>query len=140
VFNLVSNLLKGFDIGSVVSGKDMVEDLFFCFEVSWCTRVFSTTAITHINHLHDFRRRSRVGFGPCQGTFCGSRVASLLAEYDSEYPSKNDLGKFWTERLKGSIFTSWGQQAKQLVLSDSIYRETLGIRLDKDILPVEDCR
>ena len=93
-----------------------------------------------INHLHDFRRRSRVGFGPCQGTFCGSRVASLLAEYDSEYPSKNDLGKFWTERLKGSIFTSWGQQAKQVVLSDSIYRETLGIRLDKDILPVEDRR
>jgi len=93
-----------------------------------------------INHLHDLRRRLRIGFGPCQGTFCGSRVAALITEYHPDYSSNEDLGKFWTERLKGSTRTAWGQQARQALLSDAVYRETLGVRLTPEILPSEDCR
>ena len=93
-----------------------------------------------IYHLHDLRRRLRVGFGPCQGTFCGSRVAALIARHHDDYSSNADLGKFWTERLKGSTRTAWGQQARQALLSDAVYRETLGVRLTQEILPSEDWR
>lgn len=90
--------------------------------------------------LHDLRRRLRVGFGPCQGTFCGTRVAELLAEADPEFAAATALGRFWCERLKGSARTAWGEQARQILLSDTVYRETLGVRLGRDILPDEDRR
>ncbi len=93
-----------------------------------------------IRHLHDLRRRLRIGFGPCQGTYCSSRVASLIAEQYPDYRAEDDLGRFWTERLKGTMRTAWGHQARQTLLSDAIYRETLGIRLTQDILPAEDHR
>ncbi len=93
-----------------------------------------------LTHLHDIRRRLRVGFGPCQGTFCGSRVASMLAQHHPDYSGQSDLTGFWTERLKGSMRTAWGQQARQSMLSDAVYRENLGLRLNADNLPEEDKR
>ncbi len=95
---------------------------------------------TGIGRLHDLRRRLRIGFGPCQGTFCGSRVAELLAMADDNFLVETELGRFWTERLKGSVRTAWGDQARQALLSDAVYREILGVRLDRDILPSEDHR
>lgn len=88
----------------------------------------------NITRLHDLRRRLRVGFGPCQGTYCGSRVASLIASHDPNYCSDLDLADFWSERLQGSMHTAWGYQARQALLSDIVYRETLGIRLVSDSL------
>lgn len=93
-----------------------------------------------INHLHDLRRRLRIGFGPCQGTFCGSRVAALIARHYPDYACNEDLAEFWTERLKGSTRTAWGQQARQALLSDAVYRESLGVRLIPENLPTEDRR
>lgn len=91
-------------------------------------------------HLHDLRRRLRIGFGPCQGTFCASRVAGLLAEADRDFPVTAELGRFWTERLKGVMRTAWGEQARQALLSDAVFREGLGIRLTPDLLQDEDRR
>ncbi len=93
-----------------------------------------------MKRLHDLRRRLRIGFGPCQGTFCGPRVAGLLAEADPDFRTEAELGRFWSERLKGMALTAWGEQARQLLLSDAVYRETLGIRLGREILPAEDHR
>ena len=93
-----------------------------------------------IMHLHDLRRRLRLGFGPCQGTFCGASAAALIASEVPEYDALSDLGAFWTERLKGSCHTAWGSQAKQALLSDLVYRQTLGIRLTEDILPKDKRR
>ncbi len=93
-----------------------------------------------IKHLHDLRRRLRIGFGPCQGTFCGSRIAALIARHHLDYSGNADLCKFWTERLKGSMRTAWGQQARQVMLSDVVYRETLGVRLTQKNLPADDRR
>jgi len=90
--------------------------------------------------LHDLRRRLRIGFGPCQGTFCGARVAALIARHQAVSCSNDSLGKFWTERLKGSTHTAWGQQARQALLSDVVYRETLGIRLSATNLPAREHR
>jgi glycerol-3-phosphate dehydrogenase len=93
-----------------------------------------------IKRLHDIRRRLRVGFGPCQGTFCGSRVAALIARHHPNYPTNEDLGRFWVERLKGVVHTAWGQQARQALLSDAVYRETLGVRLKPELMLPEDHR
>ena len=37
---------------------------------------------------------------------------------------------FWAERLKGSISTSYGDQAKQVLLSDYIFQENFGLNLN----------
>ena len=90
--------------------------------------------------LHDLRRRLRIGFGPCQGTFCAGRVAGLLAEADPSFPAEGALARFWGERLKGMVRTAWGEQARQVLLSDLVFREVMGIRLRLDVLPSEDRR
>jgi glycerol-3-phosphate dehydrogenase len=90
--------------------------------------------------LHDLRRRLRIGFGPCQGTYCAGRVAGLLAEADPGFPAGRALADFWVERLKGMTPTAWGPQARQALFSDLVFRETLGLRLDEDALPGEDKR
>ena len=91
-----------------------------------------------IVRLHDLRRRLRIGFGPCQGTFCAPRAADLLALADEDFQVETSLGQFWAERLKGSVRTAWGDQARQVLLSDIVHRETLGIRLQGDLQPAED--
>ena len=93
-----------------------------------------------ISDLHDLRRRLRVGFGPCQGTYCGCRVAELVMRRTGLPSVQPILSSFWTERLKGGVQTAWGEQARQMLLSDAVYRETLGVRLDPEALPGEDQR
>ncbi|MFT5112550.1 MAG: glycerol-3-phosphate dehydrogenase [Parasphingorhabdus sp.] len=92
-----------------------------------------------IRCLHDLRRRLRVGFGPCQGTFCAARVAAIIAQYDSDYSATEDLEKFWAERLKGSRHTAWGQQARQILLSDVVFQETFGLRPGEETVVPRDC-
>ena len=108
----------------------------FLAPVCECESVAQTDVVELIEErgivsLHDLRRRLRIGFGPCQGTFCACRVAALILRYHPHYSAIDDLGKFWAERLKGNKLTAWGQQARQTLLSDTVYRETLGLRLDE---------
>lgn len=77
--------------------------------------------------LHDLRRRLRVGFGPCQGTFCGPRLASRIAGAGGA--GRDELERFWAERAKGARLTAYGKSACQMLLSDLVFRETLGIAL-----------
>ena len=79
--------------------------------------------------LDELRRRLRVGFGPCQGTFCAPRAASLLAAHRPATDAAGELHGFWLERLKGMTPVAWGPQARQLLLNDTIYERTLGLRL-----------
>ncbi len=86
--------------------------------------------------LHDLRRRLRVGFGPCQGTFCGSRLASMVA--DAGGAAQDELERFWAERAKGARLTAYGQSARQMLLGDLVFRETLGISLRPVVDPRGD--
>lgn len=85
--------------------------------------------------FQDLRRRLRVGFGPCQGTFCASRLAALVAELAQSDDLIAELQGFWSERLKGSVATAWGQQARQILLSDAVFRENFGLELRDDAHP-----
>ena len=80
--------------------------------------------------FHNIRRRVRVGFGPCQGTFCNSRLANFLASKKYDFNIEESILDFWAERLKGSISTAYGDQAKQILLSDYIFQENFGLNLN----------
>ena len=55
----------------------------------------------------------------------------IIAKYNDNDLIDSILN-FWSERLKGSIKTSYGDQAKQILLSDYIFQENFGLKLNKD--------
>lgn len=81
-------------------------------------------------HLGDIRRRTRLGMGPCQGTFCNFRASALAVE-KGKTPFENAeyaLHQAITERKKGMGVVAIGETAKQLQLMETIYRVSLGLR------------
>ncbi len=91
-----------------------------------------------LRSLNDLRRRLRVGFGPCQGTFCGARLASIVAAAGGH--GHDELERFWAERIKGAALTGWGANARQLMLGDLVCRETLGLALRPSVDPRVDSK
>lgn len=81
-------------------------------------------------HLGDIRRRTRLGMGPCQGTFCNHRVAALAVEKGKAAIEEADwaLHHALFERKKGMNVVATGETAKQLQLMEAIYRVSLGLR------------
>jgi glycerol-3-phosphate dehydrogenase len=73
--------------------------------------------------------RTRAGKGPCQGSFCGIRIASYL--YDQGcYRDASGLAHmrdYFDERFKGQRFIVWGQQAAQLELAEALHCGLLGL-------------
>lgn len=73
--------------------------------------------------------RSRAGKGPCQGSFCGIRIASYL--YDrGYYQDKTGLvhmRDFFNERFKGIRTVIWGRQAAQMELAEALHCGLLGL-------------
>jgi glycerol-3-phosphate dehydrogenase len=87
-----------------------------------------------VEELEDLRRRLRVGFGPCQGAFCMWRAAGVLCEErgDAE-PAGHPLTglvRFLEERWRGQHATVWGDQARQLLLNQGIYRGIFALEPD----------
>ncbi len=77
--------------------------------------------------------RSRIGKGPCQGSFCGIRVASHLHD-QGHYRGAAGLASmrdFFDERFKGQRAVIWGQQAAQMELAEALHCGLLGL----DTLP-----
>jgi glycerol-3-phosphate dehydrogenase len=78
-----------------------------------------------VDELEDLRRRLRVGFGPCQGGFCVWRAAAMLCEAPRSVAEPDPLvglERFIEERWRGQQTTIWGDQARQLLLNQAIYR------------------
>jgi glycerol-3-phosphate dehydrogenase len=80
-------------------------------------------------NLEAIALRSRVGKGPCQGSFCGIRVSSHL--YDGGHyrdaAGLRHLRDFFDERFKGQRLVVWGQQAAQLELAEALHCGLLGL-------------
>ncbi|MEE4242246.1 MAG: FAD-dependent oxidoreductase [Desulfopila sp.] len=79
--------------------------------------------------LESIALRTRAGKGPCQGSFCGIRIASHL--YDQKYYT-NDSGlyhmrDFFSERFKGMRSVIWGQQMAQMELAEALHCGLLGL-------------
>jgi glycerol-3-phosphate dehydrogenase len=73
--------------------------------------------------------RSRIGKGPCQGSFCGIRVASYLYDrgYYSDAAGLAYMRDFFDERFKGQRGVIWGAQAAQMELAEALHCGLLGL-------------
>ena len=73
--------------------------------------------------LNDLRRRLRLGTGPCQGTFCTYKAASILSE-ELDLQGDDflvDILDFRAERWKGIRPSMRGEQLAQEELSQGMY-------------------
>ena len=76
--------------------------------------------------------RSRIGKGPCQGTFCSERITAHL--YQSERFSGRDgvsnLRAFLTERWRGQRPLLWGPAMIQYELQEAMHCALFGLELE----------
>ncbi len=73
--------------------------------------------------------RSRAGKGPCQGSFCGIRIASYLYDrgYYRDATGLMHMRDFFNERFKGMRTVIWGRQAAQMELAEALHCGLLGL-------------
>jgi glycerol-3-phosphate dehydrogenase len=73
--------------------------------------------------ISDVGRRTRLGFGPCQGTFCGYKA--MLAGYQTHRWTASEAATeflvYLHERSKGQSFIHQGIQVEQLDLNHDLY-------------------
>jgi len=73
--------------------------------------------------IADVGRRTRLGFGPCQGTFCGYKA--MLAGFQTHRWTASEaaaeFAAYLHERAKGQAFIHQGKQVEQLDLNQDLY-------------------
>ncbi|OGR12117.1 MAG: glycerol-3-phosphate dehydrogenase, anaerobic, A subunit [Desulfobacterales bacterium RIFOXYA12_FULL_46_15] len=76
--------------------------------------------------------RSRVGKGPCQGSFCSTRILSHMYNTGelTHAAGINDLRKFLNERWKGEQSLLWDQAIVQSSLKEMIHCGLFGLELE----------
>jgi len=76
--------------------------------------------------------RSRMGKGPCQGAFCGLRMAAHMYNRKSLHSDQGleQLRTFFNERWKGQRPVLWNGQLIQVELSEAMHCGFLGLELD----------
>lgn len=79
--------------------------------------------------LPDICRRTRIGMGTCQGTFCGLRAIGDIIEHNLlQGVSVSDLLKFFQQKKWSGISPAlWGDALKEAELTRTIYSATLNI-------------
>ncbi|MBD5627568.1 MAG: anaerobic glycerol-3-phosphate dehydrogenase subunit A [Desulfovibrio sp.] len=79
--------------------------------------------------LTDIRLRTRLGMGTCQGTFCSLRSVASLVEHGIplEFAPADSMCRFLQERWKGLRPVLWGQQAREMEFSRSVYAGILNL-------------
>lgn len=102
-----------------------------CEQVTWAEIESVIPEDGHF-HLGDIRRRTRLGMGPCQGTFCNHRAAAMAVDRGlaTQGEAARAIKEAIFERQKGMKVVATGETAKQLQLMDALYRVSLGIRED----------
>lgn len=82
-------------------------------------------AVRHlnVNTMEDLRRRTRVGMGTCQGTFCIRKAAKALAIAKGEPESAEKLAAdFLDERWKGMKAVGWGDTLREMEFMQKVYK------------------
>jgi glycerol-3-phosphate dehydrogenase len=91
--------------------------------------VLDDSAAVPVRTLTDVSRRTRLGFGPCQGTFCGYKA--MLAGYQARKWSADEackqLEEFLEVRWRGEQFVPPGKQDEQTDLSRNLYEVSLAL-------------
>jgi len=76
-----------------------------------------------IRDVDDLRRRTRIGFGPCQGAFCSHKILFILKRRlpTNSMANVDSLINFWERRWRGIHPVIHSAQLSQLDLNLSIF-------------------
>jgi glycerol-3-phosphate dehydrogenase len=89
--------------------------------------------------IGDVGRRTRLGFGPCQGTFCGYKA--MLAGYQNSYWSAEKasqlLETYLDDRWKGQFWVPGGKQSEQLELSQELFSTSYNFHHRNEVMSHE---
>ena len=76
-----------------------------------------------ITSLEDLRRRTRIGMGTCQGTFCIHKAAKALAEAQGQPENADKLAdEYLEERWKGMMPVGWGDTIREMEFMQRVYK------------------
>ena len=77
-----------------------------------------------VHNLLELRRRTRVGMGTCQGSFCMGKVAAALAE-ELGCPEKDGelVAQYVQERWKGIAPVCWGESLREAEYMQKLYNK-----------------
>ena len=79
--------------------------------------------------MSDIRRRTRMGMGTCQGSYCGLRALGMMVdnELTQGMGTVDLLREFLEGRWNGIRPILWGQQMREAELTRGIYGAALNI-------------
>ena len=118
--------------------KNDSADLLLCECEMVSTSVFNEIAQSlendgHRPGLREIGQRSRVGKGPCQGSFCSLRMAAYM--YDTgrlkNGEGVDELKDFLNERWRGMQPLLWGPAVGQAELQEALHCGLLGLETDE---------
>ena len=75
-------------------------------------------------NLIDLRRRTRLGMGTCQGTYCIRKAASIMSQ-ETGAPEDELIKQYVSERWKGLLPVSWGDTLREMELMQKVYKNNL---------------
>ncbi|MCQ2115176.1 MAG: anaerobic glycerol-3-phosphate dehydrogenase subunit A [Bacteroidales bacterium] len=76
-----------------------------------------------VTSLLDLRRRTRVGMGTCQGTFCIYKAAAALAAALGKPEMEQKLAEdYLNERWKGMSAVGWGDTLREMEFMQKVYK------------------
>lgn len=79
-----------------------------------------------VKTVNDLRRRTRVGMGTCQGSFCIKKVAAALADALGTPEKADELAaQYLDERWKGMRPVGWGDTLREMEFMQKVYKEGL---------------
>ena len=112
--------------GSRVAQMDFSKKSEVLCECEHVTRAEIAYAVKYldVHNMVDLRRRTRIGMGTCQGTFCMGKVAKALAE-ELGCPEKASsfLEQYARERWKGMAPVCWGDSLREAEYMRKLYRK-----------------
>ena len=85
--------------------------------------VLGSSTLIPAKTISDVGRRTRLGFGPCQGTFCGYKAMLAgfqMHRWDAAEASAQ-FERYLDERWKGQSWINHGKQVEQLYLSHDLF-------------------
>lgn len=82
-----------------------------------------------IHNLSDIRRRTRLGMGTCQGTFCAYRSVGVVDRENKDWSqdTRDLLTEFLEARWKGIRPVLWGNALRDIDLSRATYDAALNM-------------
>ena len=79
-----------------------------------------------VHNLIDLRRRTRIGMGTCQGTFCMGKVARALSQAAGCPEKENEfIREYVTERWRGIVPVAWGDSLREMEYMRKRYKDVL---------------